>query len=234
MMSLKCCALAPHREPDAIDLDPVMIPARRGARFFNAGGLCERYERIGDELIQFHDIFQWILTAQPNINKTQVIDRFLLSVKHNEFGRRGAFGKIDLLVDLDNRDAPAAKYSLRPYYLSAVEARPLTMRARCSTWAAWLRNQGWPLPNWLSGAPLIDQKPEVNVFAPGANLLEGPQPRSRGRVPETLTRVMAEMRAMDPSRLGDMKEKQMKDTFSASRDTCRRARNAVMSDFVGN
>ncbi len=55
-------------------------------------------------------------------------------------------------------------------------------------------------------------------------------PRRRGAQAEVFERVKAEMAAMSVAELDGMKEEEMKATFNASRDTCRRARNSVMVD----
>jgi hypothetical protein len=54
------------------------------------------------------------------------------------------------------------------------------------------------------------------------------QPKKRGTKPSVRERVMAEMRAFAPADLQAMTEEAMKAQFRASRDTCRRARNALL------
>lgn len=123
----------------------------RSQRFFSAGGLMERYERLGDDLVQYGDIATWLVTAEPGLNYKGAIDRFVTSVKHGGFGWR-YYGKrraVAKLIDLDGRaHQPPAKYRLRPSSLT-VEMCPELMRARGSVWAQWLRTENWPVPNWL-------------------------------------------------------------------------------------
>lgn len=62
-----------------------------------------------------------------------------------------------------------------------------------------------------------------NVNAPN------PAPRKRGARATEFPRVVGEMEQLSPDHLGGMKEEEMRATFGASRDTCRRARNEVLS-----
>ena len=60
-----------------------------------------------------------------------------------------------------------------------------------------------------------------------ASSLEG---RRRGPRPEQLIRVRQEMRSIPVEELRSMKEEAMKEQFRASRDTCRKARDEILSE----
>jgi hypothetical protein len=53
--------------------------------------------------------------------------------------------------------------------------------------------------------------------------------KKRGPKPLQLSRVTSEMQKKTPTELEEMKEEEMAQTFGASRDTCRKARNEVLS-----
>jgi hypothetical protein len=79
-------------------------------------------------------------------------------------------------------------------------------------------------------------EPSSQAAAPGDEASTGsvsrkaPTARSRGPRPRQLPRIVNEMRASDQlSRLHAMTEEEMAASFNASRDTCRRARNEVLS-----
>ena len=62
--------------------------------------------------------------------------------------------------------------------------------------------------------------------------------RPRGPKPKTRERVIEEMRRMASDKIGQvelsaMKQEQMRVTFGASRETCQRAREEVLLNFVG-
>jgi hypothetical protein len=121
------------------------IVLRRMARFFGTGGLCDRYERRGDHLVQFDDIADLVTDTVPTISREAVVRRFLFSAKVDWFGRHGPRQTIEQLIDLDCSFAPRGRYSLRPTYIR-VEASPEIVRAPRSVWARWLKAQGWPVP----------------------------------------------------------------------------------------
>jgi hypothetical protein len=131
------------------------IALRRGARFFSDGGLCDRYERRDDYLVQFHEIVNWLTYTVPGLSRDAVIGIFRFSMKNHGFGRHGPRQTIEQLIDLNNRDAPAGLYPLRPSGLRA-EACPEFMRARRSVWAQWIQAQGWPVPPELARSILIE------------------------------------------------------------------------------
>ena len=56
------------------------------------------------------------------------------------------------------------------------------------------------------------------------------RPRRYGPEPKLCDRLVQEMRKMDRSRLGEMREKEMEAKFHASPSTSRKARNRVMSE----
>ena len=56
------------------------------------------------------------------------------------------------------------------------------------------------------------------------------EPRKRGPKPETMERVKTEMRAHAADDLSAMKIVEMESKFSASSDTCRRARMAILAE----
>lgn len=60
-----------------------------------------------------------------------------------------------------------------------------------------------------------------------------PEPAARKRGPKSAVgeRVKAEMRTLPPSELKGLKEAAMAVMFGASRDTCRKARDEVLSEF---
>jgi hypothetical protein len=121
------------------------IVLRRMERFFGIGGLCDRYERRGDHLVQFHDIADLVTDTVPTVSREIVVRRFLFSAKVDWFGRHGPRRTIEQLIDLDCSFAPRGRYSLRPSYIR-VEASPELVRAPRSVWARWLKAQGWPVP----------------------------------------------------------------------------------------
>ncbi|WFS06255.1 hypothetical protein [Methylobacterium sp. 391_Methyba4] len=55
--------------------------------------------------------------------------------------------------------------------------------------------------------------------------------RKRGPQPKKLDAVVSAMRKVDRAHLEAMREKDMEHKFNASRDTCRRARELVLSEF---
>lgn len=172
----------------AVDPD---IAVRRGKRFFGDGGLCERYERRGDELVQFGDLLNWLITAVPGLDQKIALLRFRFSVRHGGFCRRGLRRTIEHLVDLDDySNAPCGAYSLRPTG-SRADYAPLLMRARASVWAEWLKKQGWPVPAELStlrnSEHLAQQQhveqPEVsNELAIENKAISEPQPAAPKRI----------------------------------------------------
>jgi hypothetical protein len=124
---------------------------RRFEKFFGAKGLCARYGKIGDDLIQFHEIAQWLVSAVPGLTYNTATARFVLAAKHGALGSRDYGPRrraVASLIDLDGMEFAASQYPLRPSSLR-VEMRPALMRARRSTWAAWLQNERWPVPAWL-------------------------------------------------------------------------------------
>ena len=81
--------------------------------------------------------------------------------------------------------------------------------------------------------------PEINLPPPyidrSAALLQAPSaslPRRRGPVAETRKRIVAEMKLIPINELQMMKEEAMASTFGASRDTCRKAREEILSKIV--
>jgi hypothetical protein len=78
----------------------------------------------------------------------------------------------------------------------------------------------------------LDQLNEISpVVMPKGNPGRTGQGRARGPAPEKRDEIKARMRELGPNQLRSMKEEEMASTFSASRDTCRRARAEVMSEF---
>lgn len=148
-------AVYDHLEDDPRQSEIVL---RRIARFFEAGGICDAYERRGDQPVQFYDIANLMADTVPALSRDAVIRRFLFSAKTGWFGRHGPRQTIEQLIDLDNFP-PRGRYSLRPSYLR-VEASPEYMRAPRSVWARWLKALGWPVPPELefersgTGSPL--------------------------------------------------------------------------------
>lgn len=116
------------------------------ARFFRAGGLCEAYERRGDDLVQFGDIVDLVTDMVKAVSRDAVKRRFLFGAKTGWFGRHGPRQTIEQLIDLDWYSfVPRGRYPLRPSYIR-VETAPKYMRAPRSVWAKWLKAQGWPVP----------------------------------------------------------------------------------------
>ena len=190
------------------------VALRKYTRFFGPCGICDMYERRGDQLIQFGDIAAYVADAAPDMTRAGVSRRFLLSVKMGWFGRRWSRGVIDRLIDLDSRP-DRVSHSLRPSYLT-VEAAPLLMRARRSVWVAWLKAEGWPVPQAF-GAPAVETKARSG--------------RKRGRKATVLDRVTSAMRSFGSDAIAGMSEEAQAAQFSASRDTCRRARQALWPDI---
>jgi hypothetical protein len=179
---------APVRKVPSRKIDPEEIRLRRAARFTDRGGLYERFERFqdglgglgfgrrsgsgpveerrGNGLVEFRDVVRWLVSV--GIDRTVVIERFLLSARHGEFGRRGPQERIDRLFDLGGFCIFApGQYPLRPSYIT-VEESPESMRARRSVWAKWIQDQGWPLPSWLPRSTLIEHEPAPASTRPAA------------------------------------------------------------------
>jgi hypothetical protein len=167
---LRHCALPPHPHK----IEPHEIPLRRYARFIGelgVGGLYDAFLQIkNDELVYFGEVVDWLITAIPGLDRGAVITRFQPGVRYREFGFRGRFGQTTDLLDLDNFSAALpVQYALRPFIGGRTRDSSEQMRARKSRWATWLSSQGWPVPGWLAGAPVIEGKATViNVAAPGA------------------------------------------------------------------
>src|SRR6516225_8551348 len=103
------------------------------ARFFGnrlpgIESLYERFERLGDPLVEFNDIVNWLEVA--GLSRGGVIQRFRSSVKFGalgwrHYGRRSAVAR---LLDLASFSRfPCGQYPLRPSVLT-VEMQPLQMR----------------------------------------------------------------------------------------------------------
>ena len=136
-------------EPLDRDPDPE-ISLWRARRFFSDGGLCDRFEKLGDQLVQFGNLVKWLLSIVPGLTEEVIPARFRFSVEHGGFGRHGARRTIERLIDLDDYSgAPRGMYSLRPSSFRAAWGAPRLMRARASVWAEWLETQGWPVPSEL-------------------------------------------------------------------------------------
>jgi len=216
-------------------IEPHEFPLRRAARFFRDGGICERYERRGDHLVQFHDILNLLPDKVLGLSQDAIIRSFLFSAKNHWFGRHGRRQTIEQLIDLDDfSNAPPSMYSLRPSYIRVV-TYPRGMRARRSVWAQWLQAQGWPVPAELARSIVIDAKPvepspgrQTALLAPSTNLL----PNKRGRNPEKRLKIEARMCEMDRAKLKAMKQEAMAATFGAARSTCEIARKNVLSKIV--
>jgi hypothetical protein len=154
---LRHCALPRHPHK----IEPHEIPLRRCARFMGelgVGGLYDAFLRIkNDELVYFGDVVDWLITAIPGLDRRAVVKRFQLGVRYCEFGFRGRFGQTTDLLDLDNFSAALpGQYALRPFIGGRTRDSSEQMRARKSRWATWLSSQGWPVPGWLAGAPMIE------------------------------------------------------------------------------
>ena len=74
---------------------------------------------------------------------------------------------------------------------------------------------------------------ETNVATPAPQENKAP-PQRRGRKPAQMVRVLSEMRKTPCADLERMKEETMAMTFGASRDLCRKARDKLLSEIVGN
>ena len=101
--------------------------------------------------------------------------------------------------------------------------------------------RGFQITNWSRGeaeacdrerATRIRVRPLLAAAAPPAHSPNAP--KKRGPKPEKLELVKNLMRKMDRGELESLTEEAMAATFDASRDTCRRARNQVLSEFVGD
>lgn len=101
---------------------------------------------------------------------------------------------------------------------------------------------------WFYGAHLYDKvrifvpdlercaPPKVHANSGDPKLVPAPpaEPattRKRGPQPKKLDAVVSAMRKIDRTHLQAMREKEMEHEFNASRDTCRRARDQVLSEF---
>jgi hypothetical protein len=160
-------------------------------RFFSDGGLYDRYERLGDHLVQFGEIVDQLTATVPGLSRDAVIRRFLFSAKNHWFGRYGWRQTIEQLIDLDNRGVPCGMYSLRPSYIR-VEAHPKLMRARRSVWAQWIQAQGWPVP------------PELGKSAAGNNHPGGRPPEVSSAVELWYNNLLVEDRTLSATKLAQM------------------------------
>ena len=164
------------------------IVSRRSARFFARGGLCEAYERRGERLVQFGRIADVLVDTLPAVSREVVVRRFLFSVETDLFGRHGARGTIERLLDLDAYSfVSRGKYSLRPSY-NRVESSPALMRAPRSVWAKWVQAMGWPVPAELeqpnavpkhvssSAGVLLERDKLEALLVPNDTPLSGPEP----------------------------------------------------------
>ncbi len=137
------------------------VALRRAARFFGDGGLVERYERLGDELMQAGVIASLVADMVPGLSADAVIRRFVFTAKSGAFGLRHYPKRrvVADLVDLDSYGSFApSSYPLRPSTFT-VEMAPRLMRARRSVWVHWLRSQGWPVPPGLADSIMIEHEP---------------------------------------------------------------------------
>jgi hypothetical protein len=215
----------------------IEIASRRSTRFFSDGGLCDRYERIGDHLVQFGEIAAYIADASGGIDLRAFTRRFLFSVKNGGFGWHGHRRTIERLIDLDSRQKfPRGQYSLRPSYVT-VKAHPELMRARRSTWAEWLQVQDLPIPPELRASILIEQRSsndriEMSSDRPAVRLPAEITSRKRGRIPQKGAEILARMRAMPVGELKGMKQETMETKFGAARSTCQRYREQVLAENV--
>jgi hypothetical protein len=142
-----------------------LVARRRGKRFFGASGLCERYEQIGDELIEFGQIVELLTVAHADLDAVRLTRLFVVSTQLGAFptpgtglGRHPARSAVRGLLDLVSRRGPAVgQYPLRPSLLT-VEMAPAAMRARRSDWVQWLRSQDLPVPAMLAHRLTIDHR----------------------------------------------------------------------------
>jgi len=121
---------------------------RRRQRFIGNAGLCERFERRGDNLLQFNDIVNWLTAGVgPGLARDAIIRRFVFSAQNGGFGwrRYGSRRAVADLIDLDRVDTAAGQYPLGPSAFT-VEMRPEDMRAPRTVWVKWLQTQGLPVP----------------------------------------------------------------------------------------
>jgi hypothetical protein len=218
------------------DPDRFAITAHRHERFFRDGGLCERYERRGDHLVQFHEIINYLTNAGLGLSRDAVIHRFLFSVKNHWFGRHGRRQTIEQLIDLDWLTYVARRrYSLRPSYIR-VETCPELMRARRAVWAQWLQAQGWPVPPELGRSVLIEAAPIEVTTGQSAlpSALRPTRQRRPGPAAKVGPRVEAAMRQLPLDRLQKIKQLEMKATFKASESWCREIRAKIVAELGGD
>ena len=214
-----------------------MVPWRYD-RFFGAGGLCDRYERNGNHLVQFCEIANWLTARVPGLTRDAVTVSFLSAVKNDWFGRHGARGTIKQLIDLDCGSAPPGKYSLRPSGLR-VQQCPELMRARRSVWTEWLMAEEWSVPQWLKRSVGIEGEAVVLPTEPPA-LPHPRRPATPGPRPHKRDRAVAAMRdalkigKYTPETLRDEKQEALATEFNVRRGVATKARKIVLSEFGGN
>jgi hypothetical protein len=122
--------------------------------------LHDRYERRGDQLIQFGEIVDWLTSAE--LSRSAITQRFLFSARNGGFGFR-PYGcgprqrrAVERLIDLDSYSSfTPGCYVLRPSTLT-VEMNPHLMRAPRSVWVQWLQAQEWPVPPELGNSLVIE------------------------------------------------------------------------------
>jgi hypothetical protein len=157
------------------------IALRRMARFFGnrlpgIESLYERFERLGDPLVEFNDIVNWLEVA--GLSREAVIQRFRSSVKFGALGWRhyGRRRAVVRLLDLASFSRfPCGQYLLRPSVLT-VEMQPLQMRMPRTVCVAWLRAQGWPVPSELESSVITDHVPTAPAAMPKPERVSRPKP----------------------------------------------------------
>jgi hypothetical protein len=158
----------------------------RIARFFGAGGLCERFEACDNRLIQFGDILYWVAALAPGT--TREGDRHALYPQCQKRRVWVAPSRPAKLIDLDSYTGYApfepAQYPLRPSVVR-VEERWWLMRATRTTWVEWLSAQELPVPRELIGRTIdhvpAPAAPESAVKKPSRRLEEDRNADGGGR-----------------------------------------------------
>ena len=160
--------------------------------------LIDRFERIGDELIQLDEMARVLATMMAGLTYEAVVERLVFSARRGFFGfhepGRARHAVRDLL-DLNNFPLfQPTQYPLRPSVLTVTMA-PQLMWARRSVWVRWIRAQEWPVPPdlMIPAAIVPEAEPaqlsdEQEPVATGTEETETPQNAKPEPIPATKAR----------------------------------------------
>jgi hypothetical protein len=178
--------------PPLAKLDPdtaarrAEINERRFRRFFGEGGIVDRYERCGDELVEVGVVARELADIVPGLRPAVVLRRVALTAKRGEFGLRRTPDRdiVVNMIDLSGTGFEPGQYPLRPSVFT-VGQLTAAMRARRSVWAAWIAAQGWPAPPWYRhGMTIGMSEPPAALDHQGAQRRPASRPAIRAMLDE--------------------------------------------------